>query len=132
MDLFLSILTGIGASTTFAFFVVLVVVCSQSYFRSKRNSNDIKKMKKTEKSVSSLKQRIFEEKVYHEDVVDIHVVEGMEDEFNEMVQNTSEEFVQKQARFFFSCALNLMAHSYKDMDEVKRVAQEMLELELEY
>lgn len=89
-------------------------------------------MKKTEKSVSSLKQRIFEEKVYHEDVVDIHVVEGMEDEFNEMVQNTSEEFVQKQARFFFSCALNLMAHSYKDMDEVKRVAQEMLELELEY
>ena len=93
---------------------------------------ELKTQKETAKKVNAIKQRIFEETVFRSDVVDIVVNEGYEDEFGDMVDRVSDEYTQRQARAFLACALNLMAHSYKDLEEVRKVAHEMIEAELEY
>nr|CAI3971276.1 hypothetical protein ORM20_00227 [Ochrobactrum phage ORM_20] len=91
----------------------------------------IEKRDATAKKINSLKQRIFEDQVIQTDVVDITVNAGYEDEFGEMVDRISDEYTQRQARSFLSCALNLMAHSYGSLEEVRKVATEMIETELD-
>ena len=107
----------------------------KKYFDSEGIAKFEEKLKKRDevtKNVNFLKQRIFEDTVIKTDVMDIVVNEGFEDEFGEMVTRVKDEYTQRQARAFLSCALNLMAHSYGDLEEVRQVATEMIEKELDY
>lgn len=93
---------------------------------------DLKKKAEAAKGVNYLKQRIFEDQVIQTDVMDIIVHDGYEDEFGEMVNRVKDEYTQRQARAFLSCALNLMAHSYQDLEEVRKIAHEMIDTEMDY
>lgn len=126
-----SILMGLGA-TTLVFIVTISIafVVTQSIKLYKNmEANDARK--KASGVVNSLKQRVFEEKVYSEGFVDIIVNEGGEDQFITAAKALDEKHIQRQARFFLSCALNLMAHSYGDVEEVRRVAHEIIDKELD-
>lgn len=133
LDFFRAILTGLGAMAGTLILVFLFVWALKSIRGDTgKRLKKLEASKRAQKTVSSLRQRIFEDRVFRDDVCDVVVHDGYEDDFDQMVDNIADEYLQNQARFFFSCALNLMAHSYGDLKTVRDLAHDMIDKELDF
>jgi hypothetical protein len=81
------------------------------------------------KDLSSLKTRmILQRMIEFEQEQDAFVglIED-EDDIEAVVDKSIDEYVKRQSKHFMDCALNLMAHSYKNLDEAKADAVGLLE-----
>ncbi|QIG73804.1 hypothetical protein PP935_gp029 [Rhizobium phage RHph_N34] len=105
--------------------VVIKLFYENHKLRKKMNEVPVEKAKRT---LSDFKSRMSLERMAEAGTFDgvITTVEELE----ELVELDRDEyaFFERQARFFLECALNLMAHSYADLDAAKKDASGIYEL----
>lgn len=112
-------------------FVCCIIAASGFYlfwrYVSKKTSEKISE--KSSESLSDLRKRVAVYRLLENGDLDdvIFATEEIED----VIRTQSELFLERQAKKFLECALNLMAHSYSSLDEAKNVALEMIELSFE-
>jgi hypothetical protein len=115
-------------------YVIYSLVALVIVFLCEKNWNLRKKMKsmppstKAKRTLSDFKARMSLERMVESGTFD-GVITTVE-EFEEMVELDRDEFAyfERQARFFLECAVNLMAHSYQDLEDAKRDASGIFEL----
>ncbi|QIG67963.1 hypothetical protein EVB55_028 [Rhizobium phage RHph_Y68] len=108
--------------------VVIFLVKNNMSLRKKMKETNPAPVEKAKRTLSDFKARMSMERMVESGTFD-GVIATVE-EFEEMVELDRDEFAffERQARFFLECAVNLMAHSYADLEEAKKDASGIFEL----
>ncbi|QIG69594.1 hypothetical protein EVB81_025 [Rhizobium phage RHph_I46] len=110
-----------------ATFVVFLIKNNRSLQKKLKEFENVPEEKAT-KTLSDIKRRVLFDRLADEGTFDGLIT--TEEEFIELQEIEAERYdiMEKQSRFFLECALNLMAHSYEDLEDAKQVAAEMYEM----
>ena len=117
-------------STFFSISLIFVSFLAGKFYQSRKEKVVLEQ--KVSRGISDIKRRAaFEALAAQGDLDEIIVVDDEYEDLVSMTEDVTYKFFERQSRHFLECALNLMAHSYKSLEEARKDAVGILEIAFE-